>query len=98
MLRGPQLGAASPDATTADAPSSLTGTYIPLYPLNNFFGRIPVLGLALGAGARGGLIGVTFKIEGDRRTARADQSAFGGGARHLPEDLRLPVGAPLTRA
>ncbi len=66
VLRGPQLGAAFAGRyDAANASVALTGTYIPLYPLNNFFGRIPVLGLALGAGPREGLIGVTFKIEGD---------------------------------
>ncbi len=65
VLRGPQLGAAFAgryDSRTTEI--TLTGTYIPLYPLNNFFGQIPLLGLALGAGPREGLFGVTFKIDG----------------------------------
>jgi hypothetical protein len=65
VLRGPQLGAAFAgryDARTTEL--SLTGTYIPLYPINNFFGQIPLFGLFLGAGPREGLFGVTFKIDG----------------------------------
>jgi hypothetical protein len=65
VLRGPQLGASFSgryDARTTDV--TVIGTYIPLYPLNNLFGQIPIIGLALGAGPREGLIGVTFKVEG----------------------------------
>ena len=28
---------------------TVIGTYIPLFPLNNLFGQIPIIGLALGA-------------------------------------------------
>ena len=65
VLRGPQLGASFSgryDARTTDV--TVIGTYIPLFPLNNLFGQIPIIGLALGAGPREGLIGVTFKVEG----------------------------------
>ncbi|MEO1067369.1 MAG: AsmA-like C-terminal domain-containing protein, partial [Pseudomonadota bacterium] len=41
-----------------------TGTYVPAYVINNFFTKIPIVGLALGNGQREGLIGVTFKVEG----------------------------------
>jgi hypothetical protein len=65
VLRGPQLGAAFAGRYDAAAATiTVTGTYIPLYPINNFFGRIPVLGLVMGAGPREGLIGVTFKVDG----------------------------------
>ncbi|MCC6983809.1 MAG: hypothetical protein IT535_11105 [Bauldia sp.] len=43
---------------------ALSGTYIPSYRLNNFFGQIPLFGIFLGGGSREGLLGVTFKIEG----------------------------------
>jgi len=42
----------------------ITGTYLPAYALNNLIGRIPIFGLVLGGGSRGGLFGVTFKISG----------------------------------
>jgi hypothetical protein len=40
------------------------GTFLPIYGLNNLFGRIPLLGAVLGAGRRGGLLGITFKVTG----------------------------------
>lgn len=42
----------------------IAGTYLPAYAVNNLFGRVPLLGLALGGGSQGGLFGVTFKVEG----------------------------------
>ncbi|MEP3628821.1 MAG: AsmA-like C-terminal domain-containing protein [Hyphomicrobiales bacterium] len=41
-----------------------TGTYVPIYVLNNFFTKIPIVGQVLGNGKREGLIGVTFKVKG----------------------------------
>ncbi len=41
-----------------------TGTYVPIYVLNNFFSKIPIVGQVLGNGKREGLIGVTFKVKG----------------------------------
>jgi len=43
---------------------SMAGTYLPAYAFNNLFGRVPLLGIALGGGSKGGLFGVTFKIDG----------------------------------
>jgi hypothetical protein len=43
---------------------SVAGTYLPAYAVNNLFGRLPLIGLALGGGSQGGLFGVTFKVEG----------------------------------
>ena len=43
---------------------NFTGTYVPIYVLNNFFTKIPIVGQVLGNGKREGLIGVTFKIKG----------------------------------
>lgn len=65
LLRGPAVGATFGgrlDLTTSRI--AITGTYLPAYQLNNFFGKIPILGLAFGGGASGGLIGVTFKVDG----------------------------------
>lgn len=65
VLRGPTSGGTA--AGTIDLPRqrmSLAGTFIPIYALNNLFGRIPVIGEILGAGSDGGLFGVTFKLEG----------------------------------
>ncbi len=43
---------------------ALSGTFLPAYGINNLFGKIPLLGQALGAGSEGGLLGVTFKLAG----------------------------------
>lgn len=42
----------------------MSGTFIPMYGLNNMFGQIPIVGLFLGAGSNEGLIGVTYEIVG----------------------------------
>jgi hypothetical protein len=43
---------------------SMSGTYIPVYGINNVFSRVPVVGRILGGENSEGLIGVTFKVEG----------------------------------
>jgi hypothetical protein len=43
----------------------MTGTFMPAYGLNRLFGEIPIIGILLGNGRDRGLIGVTFKLEGD---------------------------------
>jgi hypothetical protein len=43
---------------------AIAGTYIPAYAVNNIFGRIPILGLALGGGNNEGLFGITFQVAG----------------------------------
>jgi hypothetical protein len=42
----------------------MSGTFVPMYGLNNMFGQLPVLGLFLGGGSNEGLIGVTYEIVG----------------------------------
>jgi len=42
----------------------LTGTFVPIYALNNIFANIPVLGFALGGGSGEGLLGVTYRLSG----------------------------------
>lgn len=46
---------------------SLTGTFLPAYGLNRLIGGIPLLGQLFGSGEKRGLIGITFKLEGDYR-------------------------------
>ncbi|MEC9404627.1 MAG: AsmA-like C-terminal domain-containing protein, partial [Pseudomonadota bacterium] len=43
---------------------NLTGTFVPIYALNNFFAKIPLLGFALGGNSGEGLIGVTYRLSG----------------------------------
>ncbi len=42
----------------------MSGTFVPMYGLNNMFGQIPVVGLFLGGGSNEGLIGVTYEVVG----------------------------------
>jgi hypothetical protein len=42
----------------------MSGTFVPVYGLNNMFGQIPIVGLFLGGGSNEGLIGVTYEIVG----------------------------------
>jgi AsmA-like protein/uncharacterized protein DUF3971 len=42
----------------------LTGTFVPIYAINNFFAKIPILGFALGGNSGEGLIGVTYRLSG----------------------------------
>ncbi|WP_417693057.1 AsmA-like C-terminal domain-containing protein [Roseibium sp.] len=43
---------------------NLTGTFVPIYALNNIFSKIPILGFALGGSSKEGLIGVTYRMTG----------------------------------
>lgn len=64
-LRGASVGATfNGTLDLARQMVSIAGTYLPAYAFNNLFGRLPIIGLALGGGSKGGLIGVTFKVEG----------------------------------
>ena len=68
----------------------MSGTFVPMYGLNNMFGQIPIVGLFLGGGSNEGLIGVTYEVVGTPEPAgAARQSDFGHGARRAPENLRV---------
>jgi len=73
ILRGPLLGA-SFQGTLYDAKGNMdmTGTFMPAYGLNRIFGEIPIVGVLLGNGRDRGLIGVTFKLEGDADSPRVE--------------------------
>ena len=47
---------------------NLTGTFMPAYGLNSFFGDIPIVGAILGNGSDRGLIGVTYKLSGSAKS------------------------------
>ena len=42
----------------------MSGTFVPLYGINNMFGQIPIFGLILGAGSNEGLFGITYEVVG----------------------------------
>jgi hypothetical protein len=65
VVKGPAIGATiegSIDSVSNQV--RMSGTFVPMYGLNNMFGQIPVLGLFLGNGNNEGLIGVTYEVVG----------------------------------
>ena len=65
VMYGPQIGTSLEG--TVDFPKNFVdvkGTFVPAYGLNNFFARIPVIGVLLGGGTHEGLFAVNFRISG----------------------------------
>ena len=65
VLKGPMIGGTIEGSI--DVPGNqvrMSGTFVPMYGLNNMFGQIPIVGLFLGGGSNEGLIGVTYEIVG----------------------------------
>jgi hypothetical protein len=65
VVKGPAIGATIEGNIDYIGNSvRMSGTFVPMYGLNNMFGQIPILGLFLGGGNNEGLIGVTYEIVG----------------------------------
>ena len=65
VLKGPIIGGTIEGSL--DLPANqvrMSGTFVPMYGLNNMFGQLPILGLFLGGGSNEGLIGMTYEIVG----------------------------------
>jgi Protein of unknown function len=65
VVKGPTIGATIEGSI--DYPGNqvrMSGTFVPMYGLNNIFGQLPIVGLFLGGGSNEGLIGVTYEIVG----------------------------------
>jgi hypothetical protein len=65
VVKGPTVGATIEGSI--DYPGNqvrMSGTFVPMYGLNNMFGQIPIVGLFLGGGSNEGLIGVTYEVVG----------------------------------
>jgi len=65
VVKGPMVGGTIEG--TINYPANqvrMSGTFVPMYGLNNMFGQLPVLGLFLGGGSNEGLIGVTYELIG----------------------------------
>jgi hypothetical protein len=61
---GPEIGATmSGELNYGSDQVEMRGTFVPVYALNNFFGRLPVIGALLG-GSKEGLLGITFEVTG----------------------------------
>ncbi|KRR09643.1 hypothetical protein CQ12_14280 [Bradyrhizobium jicamae] len=65
VVKGPMIGATIEGSIDTVANQvRMSGTFIPMYGLNNMFGQLPVLGIILGGGSNEGLIGVTYEVVG----------------------------------
>ena len=65
VVKGPMIGATiEGNIDTVANQVRMSGTFVPMYGVNNMFGQIPVLGLFLGNGNNEGLIGVTYEVVG----------------------------------
>jgi hypothetical protein len=65
VVKGPTIGGTIEGSI--DYPGNqvrMSGTFVPLYGINNVFGQIPVLGLFLGGGSNEGLFGITYEVVG----------------------------------
>lgn len=64
-LRGPVIGATGSGTLNLTARKvAVSGTFIPIFGLNNIAGSIPILGTILGGGRNEGLLGITYKLFG----------------------------------
>jgi hypothetical protein len=65
VVKGPAIGATIEGSIDyVGNQVRMSGTFIPMYGLNNMFGQIPIVGIFLGAGSNEGLIGVTYEVVG----------------------------------
>jgi hypothetical protein len=65
VVKGPLVGATiEGNIDYLNNQVRMSGTFVPMYGLNNMFGQLPVLGLFLGGGSNEGLIGVTYEVVG----------------------------------
>lgn len=65
VVRGPTVGATIEGSIDYRANQvRMSGTFVPMYGLNNIFGQIPIVGLVLGGGSNEGLIGITYEVVG----------------------------------
>lgn len=65
IVHGPTVGATIEGSINYPANQvRMSGTFVPMYALNNMFGQIPIVGLVLGGGSNEGLIGITYEVVG----------------------------------
>jgi hypothetical protein len=88
VLKGPTIGGTIEG--NIDFPGNqvrMSGTFVPIYGLNNIFGQIPLFGLVLGGGSNEGLFGMTYEVVGtpDKPTLRVNpiSMVFPGVARKI---------------
>jgi hypothetical protein len=64
VVKGLTIGGTIEGVIDSQSQLRMSGTFIPLYGLNNMVGQIPVLGLFLGGGSNEGLFGITYEVVG----------------------------------
>jgi hypothetical protein len=64
VVKGLTIGGTIEGSIDSASQVRMSGTFVPLYGINNVFGQIPVLGLFLGGGSDEGLFGVTYEVVG----------------------------------
>jgi AsmA-like C-terminal region len=65
VVKGPTMGATiEGNIDYAGNQVRMSGTFIPVYGLNNVFGQIPIFGQLLGGGSNEGLFGMTYEVVG----------------------------------
>jgi hypothetical protein len=64
VVKGLTIGGTIEGSIDSASQLRMSGTFIPLYGLNNMVGQIPVLGLFLGGGSDEGLFGITYEVVG----------------------------------
>ncbi len=74
----------------------LRGSFVPLYQLNNMFGKIPIVGLFLG-GSNEGLLGVTYEVVGPPNAPRLNVNPLSAVAPGLLRKLFEFRNAPQER-
>jgi hypothetical protein len=88
VLKGPSVGGTIEGSIDyAGNQVRMSGTFVPIYGLNNIFGQIPLFGLFLGGGSNEGLFGVTYEVVGtpDKPTLHVNpiSAIFPGVARKI---------------
>jgi len=65
VMNGPNIGLTVEGSVDNDRNTiALNGTFVPAYTVNNFFSKIPVVGVLLGGGWNEGLFAVNYKVTG----------------------------------
>ena len=65
VMNGPNIGLTVEGSVDNDRNTiALNGTFIPAYTVNNFFSKIPVVGMLLGGGWNEGLFALNYKVTG----------------------------------
>ena len=65
VMNGPNIGLTVEGSVDTERNTiALNGTFVPAYTVNNFFSKIPVVGMLLGGGWNEGLFALNYKVTG----------------------------------